>query len=53
MQTRVILDLTFKTPYSRRETDVLEVVRETSWRFIDRHLGGGKRDDLEVEREMP
>jgi hypothetical protein len=39
-----------KTP-RRRKTDVLEVARETSWRWKERRLGGGKRDVLEVARE--
>jgi hypothetical protein len=29
----------------------LEVARETSWRWQERRLGGGKRDVLEVARE--
>jgi hypothetical protein len=52
MQTCVNSDLTVQTPYSRRERNILEVARETSWRFIDRHLIGGKIDDLEVGRAM-
>jgi hypothetical protein len=57
---RVISDLTVQTPYSHRKTDVLEVARDdilevarvTSWRWQERRLGGGKRDVLEVAREM-
>jgi len=30
---------------------LLEVERETSWRWQERRLGGGKRDVLEVTRE--
>jgi hypothetical protein len=51
IQTRVISDLTIQTPYIHRNTDVLEVARATSWRWQERHVGGGKRDILEVERE--
>jgi hypothetical protein len=50
MQTCVISDLIFQTPYIHHKTDVSKVVRPTSWMWQERRLRRGKSDVLDVAR---